>query len=519
LSKDTSHQEEADVYNHSTPTRPQKPLPDNRSCPANGLDSQQRQRLALEALAGAQPLSHLADEHEVSRKFVYQQAGKAQQALDSAFAPKPAKNQKVLFTIPVTEDLLHQIVLALILICHSSFRGVVEFLRDLFDFRISLGTVANIVHSAVDSARAHNERQDLSAVDIGSHDEIFQTQEPVLVGVCAHSSYCYLLAQEQHRDADTWGVHLLDLKKRGFRPRATIADFASALRAGQELALPGVPCRGDVFHALYVFQKVVRSLESRAYEALALRLDLERQLATPGKRRDRNKASLVARLWQARLAEAQALALYDDMALLLSWLRKDILSVAGPDYATRVALYDFVVAELQAREASGPKGLKQARTLLQNHRSALLGFVTALAETLTAVAAGWEVPLAVVDELLQVQALPESNPCRWQREAVLRQQLRGRYHGLSQVVAAVAADVVRASSVVENLNSRLRGYFFLRRELGSGYLSLLQFFLNHRRFLRSEHAERVGKSPAELLTGQTHPHWLEMLGYQRFKCN
>ena len=32
------------------------------------------------------------------------------------------------------------------------------------------------------------------------------------------------------------------------------------------------------------------------------------------------------------------------------------------------------------------------------------------------------------------------------------------------------------------------------------------------RFLRSEHPERVDKSPAELLTGQEHAHWLELLG-------
>ena len=127
--------------------------------------------------------------------------------------------------------------------------------------------------------------------------------------------------------------------------------------------------------------------------------------------------------------------------------------------------------------------------------------------------------MSVVRELQQVQRLPESSPRRWPRQAALRQQLRERYHGLSVAVAEVLARVVRASSVAENLNSRLRGYFFLRRELGSGYLSLLQFFLNHRRFQRSEHAERVGKSPTELLTGGTHPHWLEMLGYQRFQCN
>jgi len=53
----------------------------------------------------------------------------------------------------------------------------------------------------------------------------------------------------------------------------------------------------------------------------------------------------------------------------------------------------------------------------------------------------------------------------------------------------------------------------------TGSLALLQFYLNHRRFPRSEHPERVGKSPAELLTGEKHPHWLELLGYQRFSQN
>ena len=86
-------------------------------------------------------------------------------------------------------------------------------------------------------------------------------------------------------------------------------------------------------------------------------------------------------------------------------------------------------------------------------------------------------------------------------------------------MAAVARGTVRASSVVENFNSRLRNYFFLRRQLGPDYLQLLQVFRNHRRFLRSEHPERVGKSPAELLTGAAQPHWLEQLGYTRFSRN
>ena len=502
------------MYPHPTAAPPQRPL----SCPAQDLSPDQRRRLALDALAGTTPVARLAHEHDVSRKFVYQQAGKAQQALDRAFAPD-ADEPRVLFTLPVTKALLRQIVLGLTLLCHSSFRGVVAFLADVLDFPLSLGSVANIVRAAVGPARAHNDRQDLSGVRVGAHDEIYQTRRPVLVGVDADSTYCYLLSQEERRDADTWGVRLLELQARGFAPEATVADGGRGLRAGQEAALPGVPCRGDVFHALYEFGQVLRYLEGRAYEAIARRLEVERQRATPGKRRDRLKHVLSARLRHARAAEAQAVALYDDLALLWRWLRDDILAVAGPDAATRRALYDFVVAEVQARVPLGPPGVQDVCRALKNQGATLLAFVAPLEEALAGLAARWAVPVAVVRELLRVQALPATQPRRWPQEAALRRQLGGRFHGLSGAVAALARDVVRASSAAENLNSRLRGYFFLRRELGPDYLSLLQFFLNHRRFPRSARAERVGRSPAELLTGQPHPHRLEMLGYQRFQRN
>ena len=81
------------------------------------------------------------------------------------------------------------------------------------------------------------------------------------------------------------------------------------------------------------------------------------------------------------------------------------------------------------------------------------------------------------------------------------------------------ADTPRASSIIENLNSRLRSYFFLRRQLGDEYLDLLRFYLNHHRFMRGDRPERVGKSPAELLSGEAHPHWLDLLGFKMFHHN
>jgi len=108
---------------------------------------------------------------------------------------------------------------------------------------------------------------------------------------------------------------------------------------------------------------------------------------------------------------------------------------------------------------------------------------------------------------------------RWQREAQLRKKLQETFHRVQMAVREILAETVRASSLVENLNSRLRNYFFLRRHIGDDYLELLRCFLNHRPFLRSDRPERVGKSPAELLNGEPHAHWLAVLGYQRFSRN
>src|SRR5262249_60112579 len=126
---------------------------------------------------------------------------------------------------------------------------------------------------------------------------------------------------------------------------------------------------------------------------------------------------------------------------------------------------------------------------------------------------------ALAREALAVARLEGTLPVARKRGEQLRRQLGGKYAVLRAKVEELGFEVVRASSVIENLNSRLRNYFFLRKQVGPDYLKLLQFFLNHRRFLRSEHPERQGKNPAELLTGQSHPHWLELLGYERFSRN
>ena len=128
-----------------------------------------------------------------------------------------------------------------------------------------------------------------------------------------------------------------------------------------------------------------------------------------------------------------------------------------------------------------------------------------------------DVDIFWIRKVLSLQAISSYDNLYWERSDQLWKRLGDCFYEIQEAIKDLTESTVRASSIVENVNSRLRNYFFLRKTLGQGYLELLQFFFNHRRFLRSARSERVGNSPTELLTGQKHAHWLELLGYSLFR--
>jgi hypothetical protein len=130
----------------------------------------------------------------------------------------PPADDRVRFGLPVTTLWLRRLVLALLLICHRSYRGVYELLRDPFHYPLSLGSIHAIAQAASNQARLLNEPQDLTAVGITAHDEIFQTNQPVRVGVDVASTYGYRLSRKRQRDGETWAIRLLELQQRGWAP-------------------------------------------------------------------------------------------------------------------------------------------------------------------------------------------------------------------------------------------------------------------------------------------------------------
>jgi hypothetical protein len=305
-------------------------------------------------------------------------------------------------------------------------------------------------------------------------------------------------------------VPLLDAAAQGLRPDHTIADAGQGLRAGQRAAWGDTPCHGDVFHIQRQCESLATTLSRLAQGATSRRKALQAGIGRAGQRgTDHERA---AQLTLAQQSETDAHWLARDVRTLVHWLGHDVLALAGPDLATRRELFDFVVAELTAREPEDARRIRPVRVALRNQRDDLLAFAGVLDDGLAAIARAHAVPEPLVREACLLHRVPATSPAHWQGWNRLRARTGAKFHALFAAVRRAMADTPRSSSLVENLNSRLRGYFTLRRHLGGSYLDLLRFFLNHRRFPRSRHAERQGRSPRELMTGQGHPHWLTLLG-------
>ncbi len=152
-----------------------------------------------------------------------------------------------------------------------------------------------------------------------------------------------------------------------------------------------------------------------------------------------------------------------DIKTLTQWLNRDVLELAGPGLATRLELFDFVVAEIHAREYLDPERIRKVRVALQNQRDDLLAFVAVLDEHLDCIAHAYEVSAHPVRQACLLQRKPDTSNAFWQGWNQLCAQMGHKFHEVVEAVMQAMAQTPRCSSMVENLNSRLRNYSTLRR--------------------------------------------------------
>ncbi len=271
----------------------------------------------------------------------------------------------------------------------------------------------------------------------------------------------------------------------------------------------------DHFHIIKMLTEMCRFFRNRLKTAISYRKTMEAKMAKAIIAGHSQKYSRPLGL--AKSHEKQMSHLSKTIDILVSWMEHDVLNKAGPNLSTRQALYDFIVFEFKKLQQIHPHRIKEVCTTLTNQRNLALAFVDVLDDKFQHIAEQFNCPIDTLWQMCELQRCQFNGINYALRSIPLVDQLKDRFDIIEDAVIESMDHTERTSSMVENLNSRLSSYFFLRRYIGNGYLELLKFYFNHTQFIRSSDPNRAGKTPTEILTQKYHPHWLELLGFQRFK--
>ena len=140
-----------------------------------------------------------------------------------------------------------------------------------------------------------------------------------------------------------------------------------------------------------------------------------------------------------------------------------------------------------------------------------VGYLEALEKNLVSLADSMGYRSETFRNLYRLSAMKSIHPAFVTVYEEIRAELKSDYYKAMKLVRDLVRSTYRASSIVENLNSRIRTYMNAKRYVSGYFFPLLQLYINTKKYRRSEVPERVGKSPLELLTGE-HKDFYELLG-------
>jgi len=457
--------------------------------------------VGCQAVSGKR-VAEISNETGMSHEYIYQQKAKVLQYAKDLDNGKPE--------VPVLEldkKTIDRIILSLSLDCQSPADGIVRFFENAIGkATVSPGYISGLLKEAAKRAQAFDDQIDLSGISQGANDEIFQCGVPVLTGIDPESTFTYLLEEASNRTAETWALYLNDRKWHGLNLKTSINDSGTGLMAGIPQAFPDSEIQSDTFHPTFTMGREIAKLERSVYKLMKGEHDINKNLA--GKKpRAKNKDALN----EIQPKVKEAIKLYDLLYILFTWF-KELLSFSGYSMTEAMDLVEWVLQEMDIL-AGKNNGLRKEITKAKKMLPSLLSFIGRLERAMEVSARKMGLPVEgfrlMYRQMSCILGSPENNEMLYKQVLVLGE----RYLEAREEFDRLLNGIKKASSLVENLNGRIRVFIEVKRIIPPRFFVLLKVYFNTRRYKRSRCKERIGKSPLELLTGTSQPGFLEALGY------
>jgi hypothetical protein len=365
-----------------------------------------------------------------------------------------------------------------------------------------------VISEASKRAQAFDDSLSLEGIRQGANDEIFQGGIPILTGIDPESTYTYLLEEASNRTAETWEIYLEDCKDRGLELETSINDNGTGMLCAIPRVYPEADIQGDTFHASYEMGKEVTKIERKTYACVKQEYTLSGR--AKGKRPGKD---IKEKLAESRQKAEAMIKTYDIINILFGWLI-ELLGFSGYCMEDTKNLIKYVLEEMEKHAASYPGLLKEVEKTRRN-LPGLLSFINRLKREIEKRSDELGISPDIFHLMYQQMSCSVGSQQSSEIDYQLTKMLSGydnQFH-IRTEFQKLLNGIKKASSLVENLNGRIRRYIDMKRVVPTRFFVLMKVYFNTRRYKRSRCKERIGKSPWELLTGKSQPEFLEALGY------
>ena len=456
-------------------------------------------------------MTQIAAYYRISRTFLYQLLITANLHLEILFsAEKPLMGQDPLH--------LERLILLLRLEGKCSLGSISVSLQELGYSPNSVGHLSTFLQRYGNNLPSPLTMPSLKLVFYLS-DEIFAINSPILVTIEAQSTAILKIEWASDRSEETWRPHFTQLENHQFVSLGLASDRGTGLVAGYQAAFEKALWVCDYFHEFRDLFKLLHQWERKAYASLGKEEEAARKFENA-----KSESNLKKRLEQPEEALQvceRRINRYDQLALLLNMFREALqLCDSGGKIRSKENVRSELTLGLKWIEEIAHPVLRETLSPIKKHlddifvpfeqaesvETQLLKKVPQ--QALDFLVLGWQ------QEHFFDQSRSKQNHYH-QREsqeflACAEGLLADEFEGLKTWVFEQMDSIIRASSLVEMLNSLIRPYLnSCKGQITQETLNLIMFYQNHQRY---KSGKRKGKAPLELLTGEPlKKKWLELL--------
>lgn len=478
-----------------------------------------RAKLALEALVNKGKygyITELAKSYKVSRTFIYSLLYVVSNALFEEVNFINSSNNS-----EVTKQLVDKHILILRVQNNSSIESISDTLKYDKYYPASVGYISERL-SAYGQQLLNTLKSESPVLSVWIPDEIFALNKPILITIDPISMAILRIELSKSRDHETWDNHFKELVNNNFSPIKIVSDRGVGIVKAAKTMFDNIIYQPDIFHDFRsICKRILVTLERTAYKAIAY--EYEREAVILSARSKEVKEKRVASYKEARKQATKAIEIYDASHYILREIQKclEIIDERGCVKKAEQVSQD-ILACLELLESLGDKEVASTAVSLKKNLEEILQYMKQAEqvyehlctkigdkEVVKACCIAWHSE----HKIWQNPSSKQKAYLKDLRDVALQYCeliLKKQYKEIKEYVFMVLDNIVRASSLIEAVNSLIRPYLNMcKGQITQQTLNLIMFYHNHRKF---RHGKRKDKSPIEILTGvKSDKHWVDIL--------